>query len=76
MAKLQNSHLVDNDDINLHTENILRKIKVWLRDEVNSVRDNPLSEDDDSRESAILQGRYECAEGLQDQIKKWEREDG
>tara|TARA_R100001369_G_scaffold40461_1_gene66510 strand:+ start:19160 stop:19390 length:231 start_codon:yes stop_codon:yes gene_type:complete len=76
MAKLQNSHLVDNDDINLDTQNILRKIKVWLRDEVNSVRDNPLSEDDDSRESAILQGRYECAEGLQDQIKKWEREDG
>ena len=47
MAKLQNSHLVDNDDINLDTQNILRKIKVWLRDEVNSVRDNPLSEDDE-----------------------------
>ena len=31
---------------------LINKIKVWLRDEVNAVRDNPLSEDDDSRESA------------------------
>jgi hypothetical protein len=52
---------------------LINKIKVWLRDEVNAVRDNPLSEDDDSRESALLQGRYECAEGLQDQITKWEK---
>jgi hypothetical protein len=77
MAKLQNSHLVDDmnqDRLLVHTQNILHKIKVWLRDEVDSVRDNPLSEDDDSRESALLEGRYECAEGLLEQITKWEKE--
>tara|TARA_R110000744_G_scaffold114074_2_gene213374 strand:+ start:97 stop:324 length:228 start_codon:yes stop_codon:yes gene_type:complete len=74
MTKLQNSHLVDNDEINLRTENILRKIKVWLRGELSEVRKNPLYEDDDSRESALLDGRYECAEGLQTMIKQWEEE--
>tara|TARA_R110000782_G_scaffold255856_1_gene344732 strand:- start:390 stop:626 length:237 start_codon:yes stop_codon:yes gene_type:complete len=77
MTKLQNSHLVDDmnqDRLLVHTQNILHKIKVWLRGELSEVRKNPLYEDDDSRESALLDGRYECAEGLQTMIKQWEEE--
>jgi len=51
---------------------LVDKIKVWLRGEISMVTKNPLYEDDDTRESALLEGRHECAEGLLEQIKKWE----
>ena len=38
-----------------------------------SVRSNDY-DDIDSRELGILDGRYECAESLLEQIKKWENE--
>ena len=53
---------------------LLGKIKFWLKGEIQSVKHNPLYEDDDSRESGILEGRLECADGLLNQIKKWEKE--
>tara|TARA_R100001369_G_scaffold28359_1_gene51055 strand:- start:393 stop:707 length:315 start_codon:yes stop_codon:yes gene_type:complete len=54
-------------------ESTIDKIKVWLQGELSEVTNNPLYEDDDSRESALLEGRYECAEGLQTMIKQWEK---
>jgi hypothetical protein len=45
-------------------QQIINKIKAWLQEELSEVINNPLYEDDDSRESALLDGRYECAEGL------------
>ena len=56
---------------------LINKIKVWLRGEISDVRSNPHDVFDgnvDSRELGILDGRYECAEGLTEQIKKWEKE--
>jgi|TARA_R110002073_G_scaffold3925_4_gene26188 hypothetical protein len=54
--------------------NIINKIKVWLRGEISDVHSNPHDDDIDSRELGILDGRYECAESLLEQIKKWENE--
>jgi hypothetical protein len=51
----------------------VHKIKVWLRGEIQDVRNN-FEDDLDSRELGILDGRYECAESLIEQIKKWENE--
>ena len=48
------------------------KIKTWLQGEISAVRKNPVYDEDDSRESGILDGRYECAENLLEQITKWE----
>jgi|TARA_R110000824_G_scaffold125009_1_gene283900 hypothetical protein len=53
---------------------LVNKIKVWLRGELSQIKKNPIYEEDDSRESGILDGRYECAEGLQEMIKQWEKE--
>ena len=53
-------------------QQIINKIKAWLEEELSEVIKNPLYEDDDSRESALLEGRYESAEGLLGQIKSWE----
>jgi len=53
---------------------LVNKIKVWLRGELSQIKKNPIYEEDDSRESGILDGRYECAEGLLEQITKWENE--
>jgi len=52
---------------------VINKIKVWLRGEISDVRSNDY-DDIDSRELGILDGRYECAESLLEQIKKWENE--
>jgi len=52
---------------------LVHKIKVWLRGEIQDVRNN-FEDDLDSRELGILDGRYECAESLIEQIKKWENE--
>ena len=54
-------------------QQIINKIKAWLQEELSEVTNNPLYEDDDSRESALLEGRQECAEGLLGQIKTWEK---
>ena len=51
---------------------LVNKIKVWLRGELSQIKKNPIYEEDDSRESGILDGRYECAENLLEQITKWE----
>ena len=53
---------------------LLGKITFWLKGEIQSVKHNPLYEDDDSRESGILEGRLECADGLLNEIKKWEKQ--
>ena len=55
-------------------QQIINKIKEWLQEELSEVTNNPLYEDDDSRESALLEGRHECAEGLLEQIKTWEKD--
>jgi hypothetical protein len=54
-------------------QQIINKIKAWLQEELSEVTTNPLYEDDDSRESALLEGRQECVEGLLEQIKTWEK---
>ena len=51
---------------------LVNKIKVWLRGELSQIKKNPIYEEDDSRESGILDGRYECAENLLEQITKWQ----
>ena len=55
---------------------LVQKIKVWLRGEISDVHSNPHDVDVDSRELGILDGRDECARGLITQIKKWENENG
>ena len=54
---------------------LVNKIKNWLIGEIEDVilieRHNS---DLDGTEKGILDGRYECAEGLLEQIKKWENE--
>ena len=66
--------------MNQDCEPTINKIKVWLRGEISDVQSNPhnveetWNEDVDSRELGILDGRYECAEGLQTMIKQWEKE--
>ena len=55
-------------------QQIINKTKAWLQEELSEVIKNPLYDDDDSRESALLEGRYECAEGLLGQIKTWEKD--
>ena len=53
---------------------LVHKIKVWLRGEISDVHSNPNDDDVDSRELGILDGRYESARSLITQIKKWENE--
>ena len=52
---------------------LVQNIKVWLRGEIQDVRNN-FEDDLDSAEKGILDGRYECAENLIEQIKKWEND--
>ena len=67
--------IFNNEENNMTKEQqIINKIKAWLQGELSEVINNPLYEDDDSRESALLEGRYECAEGLLGQIKTWEKD--
>ena len=67
--------IFNNEENNMTKEQqIINKIKAWLQEELSEVINNPLYEDDDSRESALLEGRYECAEGLLGQIKTWEKD--
>jgi len=47
---------------------ITHKIITWLRGEI--------SDEVDSRELGILDGRLECATNLLEQIEEWEKDDG
>ena len=47
------------------------KVKAWLVEEIQDVR-NSKEFDLDSKEIGILNGRYECADNLLNQIEKWE----
>ena len=56
---------------------MVSKIKAWLEDEVRtnneSTYDDYDSEVVDDSDVYLCRGRAECAEGLLNQIKKWER---
>ena len=54
----------------------IAKIKTWLRGEISDVRRSHPTHDvePDRHELGILDGRYECAQNLLEQIKKWEKE--
>ena len=51
---------------------VLKKVKEWLNDEIETFEDNPIDESIISEEQGILIGRAEVAEGLLDMINKWE----
>ena len=56
---------------------LIDQIKAWLVDEVNCHGKHPWSNGDemvDDDEDGICEGRHECAEGLLNQIEKWENE--
>lgn len=53
---------------------LVNKIKKWLKEEISDVHTNDQDADVDSRELGILDGRYECARSLITQIKKWEND--
>ena len=59
---------------------LIKKIKAWLEDEVNSYKqiqdsiDNGEKAEDVCDQPEVLFGRNECAEGLLNQIKTWENE--
>ena len=54
---------------------IINKIKEWLEDEVESKDENGnIIERYDEMTSDIFAGRSECAEGLLEQIKTWEKD--
>ena len=61
------------DEINRKV-NVINHIKTWLKGEISDVREQCHEDDVDSRELGILDGRYECAENLIEQIKKWEKD--
>jgi len=57
---------------------MVNKIKAWLEDEVRtnneSTYDDYDSEVVDDLDVYLCRGRAECAEGLLNEIKKWENE--
>ena len=55
---------------------VLKKVKEWLNDEIETFEDNPIDESIESEEQGIFIGRAEMAEGLLNQIKEWENDDG
>ena len=63
------------------SKKILNKIKKWLKEEVKDNQDVADAKDNNEAEICsdgtddIIYGRHECAEGLLNQIKKWEEED-
>ena len=61
-----------------NAEEVLKKVKEWLQEEIGmnqEVADAKDNHDDcitsDGTDDIIF-GRYECAEGLLEQIKQWE----
>ena len=63
------------DEINRKVT-VINHIKTWLRGEISDVRANSHEDDVDARELGILDGRFECAENLLEQIQKWEEREG
>ena len=63
------------------SKKILNKIKKWLKEEVKDNQEVADAKDNNEAEICsdgtddIIYGRHECAEGLLNQIKKWEEED-
>lgn len=61
-----------------NADQVLKKVKAWLKEEIKDNQDVVDAKDnhDDCITSDgtddIIYGRYECAEGLLDQIKQWE----
>lgn len=55
---------------------VLKKVKEWLKDEIETFEDNPIDESIESEEQGIFIGRAEMAEGLLNQIEEWENDDG
>ena len=56
-----------------NAEEVLKKVKEWLEDEVKTFEDNPIDEGIESEEQGIFIGRAEMAEGLLNQIEQWEK---
>ena len=63
------------------SKKILNKVKQWLKEEVKDNQDVVDAKDNKEAEICsdgtddIIYGRHECAEGLLNQIKKWEEEE-
>ena len=61
-----------------NADQVLKKVKKWLREEVKmnqdaiDAKDNHMDYVTSDGTDDIICGRYECAEGLLDQIKQWE----
>ena len=60
-----------------NAEEVLKKIKEWLQEEVTDNQDVVDAKDNDKDyngypEDNIIYGRHECAECLLENIKKWE----
>ena len=65
----------------MNTYKILNKVKKWLKEEVKDNQDVADAKDNKEAEICsdgtddIIYGRHEWAEGLLNQIKKWEEEE-
>ena len=63
------------------SKKVLNKVKKWLKEEVKDNQDVADAKDNKEAEICsdctddIIYGRHECAEGLLNQIKKWEDEE-
>ena len=55
---------------------LIIKIKAWLEDEVNQYEKYTFDDNHDVADEDVYlsKGRHECAEGLYNQIEKWENE--
>jgi hypothetical protein len=64
------------------SEVILNKVKEWLKEEIEmnqdvaDAKDNKQDYITSDGTDDIIYGRHECAEGLLEQIEKWENDDG
>jgi hypothetical protein len=64
------------------SEVILNKVKEWLKEEIEmnqdvaDAKDNKQDYITSDGTDDIIYGRHECAEGLLQQIEKWENDDG
>ena len=64
------------------SEVILNKVKEWLKEEIKmnqdvaDAKDNKQDYITSDGTDDIIYGRHECAEGLLQQIEKWENDDG
>ena len=55
---------------------LIDKVKEYCKGEVETAKENPTPNDVDSWEFGVFDGRLEFAEGLLEQINKWEKENG